>query len=45
MAFYYFYRDQGLQAFYLPLPAWIGCGLLYIVFSKIMNRPTAQARA
>jgi len=41
MAFYYFYGDKGLQAFYLPLPAWIGCGLLYVVFSKLMNRSAA----
>jgi NCS1 family nucleobase:cation symporter-1 len=43
MALFYAYGDKGLQAFYLPLPAWIGCGLLYIVFSKLMNRPAATA--
>lgn len=35
------YRTQGVPAFFLPLPCWIACGLLYIGLSKLLNRPVA----
>lgn len=39
----YFFVQRGVDAFYLPLPAWILCGVLYIVFSKFTNRASAPA--
>jgi NCS1 family nucleobase:cation symporter-1 len=27
-----------IQAFFLPLPCWLACGVLYIVLSRILNR-------
>ena len=32
------YRTQGINSFMLPLPCWLACGILYILFSKLMNR-------
>jgi nucleobase:cation symporter-1, NCS1 family len=37
----WFYKSKGVNAFFLPLPTWIACGVLYILLSKIMNRQTA----
>lgn len=31
------YRTLAVPAFFLPLPCWIACGLLYIAFMKIGN--------
>jgi nucleobase:cation symporter-1, NCS1 family len=33
------YRTQNVNSFFLPLPCWFACGVLYIIFSKILNRP------
>jgi len=35
------YWTQGINAFMLPLPCWLACGALYIVFTKLMNRRPA----
>ncbi len=43
VAMYLYNYVAGVQAFYLPLPTWILCGFLYIVFSKMLNRPTVPA--
>jgi purine-cytosine permease-like protein len=38
-----FFNVAGAESFHLPLPAWIVCGALYIVLSKMLNRqPVAQ---
>jgi NCS1 family nucleobase:cation symporter-1 len=29
----YFIQFQGISAWYFPLPTWLGCGLLYLVFT------------
>ena len=34
----WFYQAKGVPPFFLPLPAWFGCGLLYIGFSKLLNK-------
>jgi NCS1 family nucleobase:cation symporter-1 len=44
-ALYFFFRYEHVQAFYMPLPAWLACGVLYIVFSKLMNRSRTAAQA
>ncbi len=36
-AMWLYHRSQVLP-FFLPLPAWIACGLLYVFFSKIFNQ-------
>lgn len=33
----------GIATFMLPLPCWLACGLLYIAFSKMLNREPAAA--
>ncbi len=40
----YFYRVHGVNSFFLPLPTWLACGALYVVFSKMWHR-TAPAVA
>jgi NCS1 family nucleobase:cation symporter-1 len=37
------YRTQNVPAFFLPLPCWVACGLLYIAFAKMLNRHRALA--
>jgi purine-cytosine permease-like protein len=32
----WFYTSRGVSPFFLPLPAWIACGLLYVALSKAM---------
>lgn len=32
------YKTQGVNSFMLPLPCWIACAMLYIIFSKLLNR-------
>jgi hypothetical protein len=27
-----------VNSFFLPLPAWLACGVLYVVFTKLLNR-------
>jgi NCS1 family nucleobase:cation symporter-1 len=39
----YFYRFHGVNSFFLPLPAWLACGVLYVVFSRLLNRRSATA--
>jgi purine-cytosine permease-like protein len=31
-------KVPGVEAFYLPLPAWIVCGVLYVILSRLFNR-------
>ena len=38
----WFYRTKGVNSFFLPLPCWLVCGLLYIVFTKLLNRQPAS---
>ena len=45
IAMYALYNVEGMQAFYLPLPAWVLCGLLYLVLSRMLNQPTATVEA
>jgi NCS1 family nucleobase:cation symporter-1 len=37
------FHVPGMKAYYLPLPAWIACGVLYVVFSKLFPKPAASA--
>lgn len=37
------YRTQGIPAFFLPLPCWIACGLLYILFAKMWGQKALPA--
>jgi purine-cytosine permease-like protein len=30
----YFYKFQGVSPWFLPLPCWIACGLLYLILSR-----------
>lgn len=39
----YFYRVHGVNSFFLPLPAWLACGVLYVVFTKWLNRSAPVA--
>lgn len=34
----YLYKTQEISAFFLPLPCWLACGVLYVALSKLMNR-------
>lgn len=36
----WFYKAKGVNSFMLPLPCWFACGVLYIAFSKLLNRQT-----
>ena len=45
MAMVIWYQIEGAQPFYLPLPAWIVCGGLYLLFSKMMNRSPITVEA
>src|SRR4029453_16922389 len=35
---FWFYRFQGVAPFFLPLPCWIACGLLYVGLSRFRSR-------
>jgi NCS1 family nucleobase:cation symporter-1 len=35
------YVERGVLPFFLPLPTWIACGLLYIIFSKLFYQGNA----
>lgn len=34
----WFYQAKGVNSFFLPLPCWLACGVLYIVLTKLLNR-------
>ena len=36
------YQLLNVQSFVLPLPCWIASGILYVLFSKLMNRVSAK---
>lgn len=38
----WFYRTQGVPSFFLPLPCWIACGVLYALFTKLSGRQSAS---
>ncbi|MHC1766825.1 MAG: cytosine permease [Verrucomicrobiia bacterium] len=38
----WFYRTQGVPSFFLPLPCWIACGVLYALFTKLTGRQSAR---
>lgn len=42
-AFFYFYKVHNIFASYLTIPVWIACGVLYVVFSKLLLRRPAPA--
>jgi nucleobase:cation symporter-1, NCS1 family len=33
---------DGVESFYLPLPTWIVCGVIYVILSRLFNRSTAN---
>ncbi|WPJ97292.1 hypothetical protein SH580_06170 [Coraliomargarita algicola] len=37
----YFIVGKGGTAWYFPLPAWIACGMLYLVFSRFLQKTTS----
>jgi NCS1 family nucleobase:cation symporter-1 len=37
------YQTQDINSFMLPLPCWLACGLLYIVFARLLHRPPSAA--
>lgn len=39
----YFYRAHDVNSFFLPLPTWLACGALYIVFARLLNRTATLA--
>lgn len=39
----YFYRAQGVNSFFLPLPTWLACGALYILLTKLLHRSPVPA--
>ncbi len=39
--FFYLYKTYNIFASYMTVPVWIACGILYVVFSRILlRRPT-----
>lgn len=36
---------HGAPAYYLPLPSWIACGVIYAVLSMLMHRPSVVPQA
>lgn len=36
----YFIQFKGISAWYFPLPCWVACGLLYLLFSRRSETPT-----
>jgi NCS1 family nucleobase:cation symporter-1 len=36
------YRAHDIPAFFLPLPCWLACGVLYILFSKLLAPRAAE---
>ncbi len=43
LAALYLYRVHDVNSFLLPLPAWLACGALYVVLTKLFHRPTVPA--
>jgi len=39
----WFYKAKGVNSFFLPLPCWIACGVLYVVFAKLLKHQSASA--
>ncbi|MGB0290472.1 MAG: purine-cytosine permease family protein [Opitutales bacterium] len=37
----YCIQFKGMAAWYFPLPCWIGCGLLYLLFTKMLRKEAA----
>lgn len=37
----YCIQFKGIAAWYFPLPCWIGCGLLYLLFTKMFRKEAA----
>jgi len=35
------YAARGVAPFFLPLPAWVACGLLYVLFSRLLRGKVA----
>ena len=38
----YFIQTQGIAAWYFPLPCWVACGILFLIFSGKQNPAAAQ---
>jgi len=43
--FFYLYKTYGIFPSYMTVPVWIACGILYVVFSKILLRQPQRATA
>ena len=43
--FFYLYKTYNIFASYMTVPVWLACGVLYVVFSKILLRPPQPAAA
>jgi NCS1 family nucleobase:cation symporter-1 len=39
------YTTRDIPAFFLPLPAWAACGVLYIAFSKVLQKAPEHSSA
>lgn len=37
----YFILAKGISAWFFPLPCWIACGLLYVVFTRLFEKEAA----
>lgn len=37
----YFIQFKGVAAWFFPLPCWIGCGLLYLFFTRLLGKGAA----
>jgi NCS1 family nucleobase:cation symporter-1 len=38
------YKTQGINSFMLPLACWLACGLLCILFTRLLNRQPAAVQ-
>jgi nucleobase:cation symporter-1, NCS1 family len=39
----FLYKTRDINSFMLPLPCWLACGVLYVVFAKLMNQSPTRA--
>jgi hypothetical protein len=38
----YLIKEQGIASWFCILPCWIACGLIYVLLSKVMQKPIPQ---
>jgi hypothetical protein len=41
--FLYLYKYHGVFASYMTVPVWLSCGLLYVVFGRLLLKQPAPA--